>query len=63
VSNTRWESAKVNCQPIDPLPMVEAVNLANLAQCRASDKALGKFYKRTLAQAMALKGKVVWVLL
>ncbi len=35
----------------------EALNSANLAQRRASDKALGKFYKRTLAQATSLKGR------
>lgn len=35
----------------------EALNSANLAQRRADDKALGKFYKRTLAQAQELKGR------
>jgi len=35
----------------------EALNSANLAQRRADDKALGKFYKRTLAQAIKLKGR------
>jgi len=35
----------------------EALNSANLAERRANDKALGKFYKTTLAQATKLKGR------
>lgn len=35
----------------------DALNSANLAERRASDKALGKFYKTTLAQAAVLKGR------
>ena len=35
----------------------EASNSASLAEKRASDKALGKFYKTTLAQSQELKGR------
>ena len=35
----------------------EALNSASLAERRANDKALGKFYKTTLAQATILKGR------
>jgi ribosome biogenesis GTPase len=35
----------------------DAFNSASLSERRASDKALGKFYKTTLAQATALKGR------
>jgi ribosome biogenesis GTPase len=35
----------------------DALNSANLAERRASDKALGKYYKTTLAQAALLKGR------
>ena len=35
----------------------DAFNSANLAERRASDKALGKYYKTTLAQSTALKGR------
>lgn len=35
----------------------EALNSANLAERRASDKALHKYYKNTLTQAAALKGR------
>lgn len=35
----------------------EALNSASLSQKRAKDKALGKFYKRTLADAYKLKGR------
>lgn len=34
-----------------------ALNSASLSERRASDKALGKFYKRTLKQSKALKGR------
>jgi ribosome biogenesis GTPase len=35
----------------------EAVNSASLSEKRAKDKALGKFYKRTLAESHKLKGR------
>lgn len=35
----------------------DALNSATLAERRAQDKALGKFYKRTLSQAERLKGR------
>ena len=35
----------------------EALNSASLAERRASDKALGKFYKRTLGESLRLKGR------
>ena len=35
----------------------DALNSASLSERRASDKALGKFYKTTLAQATKLKGR------
>ncbi len=35
----------------------EAINSASLAQKRAKDKALGKFYKRTLSESQKLKGR------
>lgn len=35
----------------------EAINSASLSERRASDKALGKFYKRTLQQSKKLKGR------
>lgn len=35
----------------------EALNSASLAQRRAGDKALGKFYKKTLSESMELKGR------
>lgn len=35
----------------------EALNSASLAERRASDKALGKFYKKTLSESMGLKGR------
>lgn len=35
----------------------DAYNSASLSERRASDKALGKFYKNTLAQATVLKGR------
>ncbi len=35
----------------------DALNSANLAERRAKDKALGKFYKTTLAQAAIIKGR------
>jgi ribosome biogenesis GTPase len=35
----------------------EALNSASLAERRANDKALGQFYKRTLADAYKLKGR------
>ena len=35
----------------------EAMNSASLAERRATDKALGKFYKTTLAQSTKLKGR------
>ncbi|MBT4519398.1 MAG: ribosome small subunit-dependent GTPase A [Halieaceae bacterium] len=35
----------------------EAINSASLSQKRASDKALGKFYKRTLSESHRFKGR------
>ena len=35
----------------------EQINSASLAEKRASDKALGKFYKKTLSEAYRLKGR------
>ena len=35
----------------------EAMNSASLAERRASDKALGKYYKKTLSESHELKGR------